>query len=590
MLRPTLPIATRRTALRRSIVPDLHPALVLVVGALLVAVVPRRFGGAVSVGAALVALAAVVGLDDGATWAYDFYGYELTLLRADGLSLAFATLFAIITVLAAIYGWATMGTLERCAALATAGAGIGVVLAGDLLTLFFFWEFKVTTAVLLIFARRRARAAASGMRYLQAHLVGGVLLLAGVLWRLAETGSLAFDSFELTGATSLVLVGILLSAAAVPLNAWLPDSYPESTVAGTVVLSAFTTKSAVYALARGFPGLELLVWLGVTMAIFGVVYAILEDDIRRLLGYHIVSQVGFMVAAIGVGTEAAVNGATAHATAHILYKGLLLMGAGAVLYATGRSRTSELGGLARALPVVLVLYLVGAASISGIPLFSGFAAKELSFDAMAAGGYGTAQWLLKVASVGTFLSVALKLPALTWFGESRAPASPGGAPAPRRPVPVTMYVAMGLTAAANVAIGLQPRLLYDLMPAEVVFQPYTTGKVVETLMLVSFTTIGFVLLRSRLQPKARVSLDTDWFVRELPVRMAPAVSAGWDRLRPGDRRRRVFADLPSSWSGAWSDAAAWLRRGAGGPVAPGWMLGSAIVAAMVLVLAVSVIP
>jgi multicomponent Na+:H+ antiporter subunit D len=569
-------------------VPELHPALVLLAGALVVAAVPRRLGGPVAVATGLLALVAVLGLDDGATWTYDFYGYELTLLRADGLSLAFATAFGIITVLAAIYGWSTMGTLERAAALATAGAGVGVVLAGDLLTLFFFWELKVTTAVLLIFARRRARAAAAGMRYLQAHLVGGVLLLAGVLWRLADTGSLAFESFELTGATSLVLVGILLSAAAIPLNAWLPDSYPESTVAGTVVLSAFTTKSAVYALARGFPGLELLVWLGVTMAIFGVVYAILEDDIRRLLGYHIVSQVGFMVAAIGVGTEAAVNGATAHATAHILYKGLLLMGAGAVLYATGRSRTSELGGLVKVLPMVLVLYLVGAASISGIPLFSGFAAKELSFDAMYAGGYGTAQWLLKVASVGTFLSVALKLPALTWFGESRAPATPDGGPPPRRPVPVTMYVAMGMTAAANIAIGVQPRLLYDLMPAEVTFQPYTVGKVVETLMLVSFTAIGYTLLRGRLVPKARVSIDTDWFVRELPARVAPVLRDGWDRLGPGDRRRRPLADLPGMT--AWSGAVAWLRRGAGGPVAPGWMLGSAIVGAMVLVLAVSVIP
>ena len=575
--------------------PEVHPALVLLAGALLVAVLPRRWGGAVAIASGLLALAAVIRLDDGTTSTYDFYGYELVWLRVDPLALAFAMVFAIVTVLAGLYGWSTMGTLERAAALGTAGAGIGVVLAGDLLTLFFFWELKVTTAVLLIFARRRARSAAAGMRYLQAHLFGGVVLLAGILWRLADTGSLDFGPLELNGPTSLVLVGFLVSAAAVPLNAWLPDSYPESTIAGAVVLSAFTTKSAVYVLARGFAGLELLLWLGVIMAIFGVVYAIIEDDIRRLLGYHIVSQVGFMVAAIGVGTEAAVNGATAHATAHVLYKGLLLMGAGAVLYATGRSRASELGGLVRALPWVLVLYLVGAASISGVPLFSGFPAKELAVSSVGDGGSTVAQWLLKLASVGTFLSVALKLPAVTWFGPSRRPPTSEGAPAPVRRVPVTMYAAMGLAAAANIAIGVRPALLFDLMPTEVTFEPYTVTKVVEALMLVSFTAVGFVLLRARLAPKPVVSIDTDWIIRELPARVVPVVGAVVGGVVGGGRRA---ADRPSAPDGderrvpgarAWASARGWVAAGSGGPVAPGWVLGSAIVGAMVLVLAVSVV-
>jgi len=554
--------------------PEFNPAFVLLVGALVVAMLPRRLGAITTVAVAALALLVTAGLPLGATETYDFYGIELTTLRVDGLARPFALVFASIMLLGSVFGWSTMGTLERFAGLATAGAAIGVVLAGDLLTLFFFWELKVTTVVLLVLARRRAVSSAAAMRYLPVHLVGGVLLLGGVMWHRVSTGSLQFEKLELTGPTSLILTGFLVSAAAVPLHAWLPDTYPTATVAAMVLLSAFTTKSAVYALARGFPGLDLLIWIGVAMALFGVVFAILEDDIRRLLGYHIVSQVGFMVAAIGVGTAAAVNGATAHATAHVLYKGLLLMGAGAVVYATGRSRTSELGGLRGVLPVVLVFYMVGAFSISGLAGFSGFPAKELAVSSIGAGGEPVAQWLLKLASVGTFLSVALKLPAFTWFGRARGPVSV-------RRVPTTMYVAMGVAAFANIAIGLRPSLLFDLLPAPEPFVPYTAGKLVESTVLLGVTAIAFVALRARLAPKATTSLDTDVVYRELPAWLGP-------RLRPrvdvavASLPRPAFPTVPAPW-----------RRGAlpelGGTVAPGWLLGGTIAGAMVFVLALTVV-
>lgn len=553
--------------------PELNPAFVLLLGALVVALLPRRLGAIVTVAVAALALLVTVRLPLGSIVTYDFYGIELTILRFDGLARPFALVFATIMVLGSVFGWSTMGTLERVAGLATAGAGVGVVLAGDLLTLFFFWELKVTSVVLLVLARRSAASSAAAMRYLPVHLLGGVLLLGGVMWHRVSTGSLQFEGLDLTGPTSLILTGFLVSAAAVPLNAWLPDTYPTATVAATVLLSAFTTKSAVYALARGFPGVELLIWIGVLMALFGVVFAILEDDIRRLLSYHIVSQVGFMVAAIGVGTTAAVNGATAHATAHVLYKGLLLMGAGAVVYATGRSRTSELGGLYGALPVVLVFYMVGALSISGLAGFSGFPAKELAVSSIGAGGETVAQWLLKLASVGTFLSVALKLPAFTWFGTARGPA-------PVRRIPATMYVAMGIGACANIAIGLRPSLLFDLLPAPEPFVPYTATKLVESTVLLGVTALAFVVLRARLTPKATTSLDTDVVYRELPVWLAP-------RLRPllgaavAALPRPAFPAVPDAW-----------RRGAvpgfGGTVAPGWLLGGSVAGAMVFVLALTV--
>jgi multicomponent Na+:H+ antiporter subunit D len=281
-----------------------------------------------------------------------------------------------------------------------------------------------------------------------------------------------------------------------------------------------------------------------------------------------------MVAAIGVGTAAAVNGATAHATAHVLYKGLLLMGAGAVVYATGRSRTSRLGGLRGALPIVFVLYMVGALSISGLAGFSGFPAKELAVSSIGAGGESVAQWLLKLASVGTFLSVALKLPALTWFGPARGPVSV-------QRVPATMYVAMGVAAIANVAIGLRPTLLFDLLPAPELFVPYTASKLVESTVLLAVTAIAFVVLRARLAPKATTSLDTDVVYRELPVWLGP-------RLRP-----RVGAAVASLPRPAFPTVPVVWRRGAlpglGGTVAPGWVLGGTIAGAMVFVLALTVV-
>jgi multicomponent Na+:H+ antiporter subunit D len=550
--------------------PELHPGLVLLVGALAVAALPRRFGAAATLLASALALVTTAAASVGTNVTYRYWGIELSIMRVDELARPFALVFAAIMLLGAIYGWSTMGTLERASGLATAGAGVGVVLAGDLLTLFLFWELKVTTVVLLVLARRRATSSAAAMRYLKVHLLGGVVLLGGVIWHRESTGSLAFDELGRSGASWLILIGFLVGAAAVPLHAWLPDTYPTATVAGAVLLSAFTTKSAVYSLARGFPGVDLLVWIGVTMALVGVVFAILEDDIRRLLSYHIVSQVGFMVTAIGVGTAAAINGATAHATAHVLYKGLLLMGAGTVVYAVGRSRASELGGLVRVLPWVLGLYLVGAFSISGVAGFSGFPAKELAVSSVGSGGATAAQWLLKVASVGTFLSVALKLPALTWFGEARGPVD-------ARRIPATMYVAMGLAAAANVAIGLRPSLLFDLLPTDETYAPYTAAKLVESTALLGFTAIGFVLLRSRLGAKATTNLDTDVIYRELPAALAP-------------RMRRLVEALPQPVLPRLPDRV--RRRGlplVPGPVAPGWLLSGTVAGAMVLVLAVTVV-
>ena len=491
-----------------------HPVLPFLVAAVIVALSSRRIGAVVMLAAPAVALYQLRTLDPDADRTLQFFGFELEPLRLDDLSTAFAYIFVVIAFLAGLFGTTILSRAERVAALLYASFGVGVVLAGDLMTLFVMWEMKAVASAALIGLAGNSRAGAAAYRYLIFHIVGGTLLLGGILWHMSAGGSLTFEAFGTHGSANLVLLAFLLSAAVPPLHAWLPDAYPAASIAGTVFLSAFTTKAAVYALLRGFSGTEALVVLGVAKALYGVVYAVLENDFRRLLGYHIVSQVGFMVAAIGIGTAAAVNGATAHAIAHILYKGLLLMGAGALIHATGRQKLTELGGLARAMPWVLGLYMVGALSISGFPIFSGFVSKELIVDAASGDGRERIMWLLKLASVGTFLSIGLKLPWFAWGGPDRGIRV--------KPVPATMIAAMAVTAVANVVIGLRPDVLYGLMPNPVDYQPFVGAKLSETLQLLTFTGLAFWLLAKKLGGEPSVTLDTDWLYRSAPQRFAAA--------------------------------------------------------------------
>ncbi len=570
----------------------LHPAWPLLIAAVLVRVLPRRPGQAVTLIAPVLALAGVLSLTDGTLVTAPLMTFELELLRVDRLSTAFGVVFAIAALLSSIYGLATQPIGERGAALAYAGAAMGVIYAGDLLTLFLFWELKAVSSSFVILSRRTQRSNRSGMRYLFFHIAGGKLLLGGLIVQYQTTGSLTFTAFEPGVAGWLVLAAFALSAGVPPLHAWLKDAYPTASVAGTVFLSAFTTKAAVYALIRGFPGAQVLIYLGVIMATYGVLYAILENDIRRLLSYHIISQVGFMVTAVGIGTETALNGATAHAFSHILYKGLLLMGMGAVLYATGRSRASDLGGILNRMKPVAVLYMIGAVSISSVPLFSGFVSKELI---PYAAGQEELAWLviaLKVVSVGTFLSTGLKLPYATFIGaRGFGPATEDGTDrVVVKPVPVSMYVAMGGAAALNIAIGLYPRLLYDLMPTEITRAPYALGPVVEKLQILIMTVLGFWLLFALLGSKAKINLDLDWVYRRLPVLLSTH----------SDERTLARAEAPTS---AGSRAMASTRSGGrallarvfepaeDGPpdVVATWTLGGVLLATAAVLLIVSLL-
>ncbi len=518
-----------------------HPALVLIGGALLVAVLRGGARAAVSLAVPLVALYLAWQTPDGVAWRAPFLEYELTLLAGDKLSRLFAIIFAIMAFGGALFALKQESRFELPAAFVHAGSAIAVVLAGDLITLFVFWELMAVGSMLVIWSAGTPAAYRASMRYLMIHLLGGALLLAGIAGHVAEFDSIAFQRMTLDSpAHWLILAGFLINAGAPPLSAWLSDAYPEASVTGAVFLSAFTTKTAVYTLIRGFPGTEELVWLGTMMAIYGVVYAMLENDIRRLLAYHIISQVGFMVAGVGIGTQLALNGAAAHAFAHILYKGLLFMGAGAVIQMTGKRKLTELGGLYRSMPITLTLYMIGGVSISAFPLFSGFVSKSMVVAAAAESHLMTIWLMLTLVSVGTFLSTTLKLPYAVFFGKDvgiRASEPPAN-----------MLWAMGLAAALCVGIGVAPRTLYALLPYAVDYAPYAAHKVVGTLQLLLFTALGFMLLLKQLDPAPTISLDTDWFYRVFGRRLAGSVLHGLALLGSrGEQRLRQAVD--TAWKG-----------------------------------------
>jgi multicomponent Na+:H+ antiporter subunit D len=485
----------------------LHPVLPFAVAALVapwVGVTARRL---LSLAAPAVALASLAMLPGGATYTLDALGHDWILLRADPLATVFATAFILYALMAGVFAWHDTGAGPKAMSLVLAGAGTGVVLAGDLLTLFFFWEWLTVASLFLIWFGNTQRSWDAGFRYLIFHLAGAIVMLTGILMLLGQ-GVTVFEAMP-TGTTAsyLVLAGMVVNAAVPPLHAWLSDAYPEASIYGTVFLSAFTTKSAVYALVRGFPGLELLVWAGVVMALFGVFYAVMENDIRRLLSYHIISQVGYMVTGIGLGTALSLNGTSAHAFSHIFYKGLLMMSAGAVIYATGRGKLSELGHLARPLRWTLVLMMIGAFSISGAPLFSGFVSKSMIVSAAAYSERAPVELLLLVVSMGTFLSVALKMPWFTFAGVDR------GAKV-LRPVPASMYIGMGMAALVCFVTGVLPgATLYRLLPFDAVYHPFTGHHFVEVLQVMAGTALGFWLLRAYLVGKAKTTLDTDYLYR-----------------------------------------------------------------------------
>tara|TARA_R110002072_G_scaffold244757_1_gene404091 strand:- start:172 stop:1902 length:1731 start_codon:yes stop_codon:yes gene_type:complete len=463
---------------------------------------------------------------------FDLLGYTVHPVFLDNLSFVFGTVFHIALLLGLIFAWHVDDWTQHVSACIYAGGAIGAVFAGDLITLFIYWEVIALASTFLIWARRTEKAYKTGQRYLIWQIVSGLLLLAGILVRASAGLDLTLGHFDLeTPGSLLILFGFGIKCAWPGLHTWLSDAYPEATATGAVFLSAFTTKLAVYALARCFAGTEELIYVGAAMAGFPIFFAVIENDMRKVLAYSLINQVGFMVVGIGVGTELALNGAAAHAFADVLFKGLLFMTMGAVMHRTGKIHASDLGGLYKTMPFTAVCCLVGAASISAFPLFSAFATKGLIMDAAANNGQVFVWFVLLFAAAGVFHHAGIKIPFFAFFGHDSG----------LRPekAPLNMRIAMGLGALGCIGIGCYPWALYGILPfpeALADYHVYSFSHVLSQLQILFFSALAFVtLMLTGLYPPElhSTNLDVDWLIRRPLRAIWRALMIGLSRLGSG---------------------------------------------------------
>ena len=508
---------------------NIHPGLILIVFGILIMIVPEKLRKVLMIAGPVLAALAALGLDADSSLCIDIVpGVTLQLLRVDRLAKIFMMVFSIASLIGAVYALNSKSRWETGFEAIYAGSSMGAVLAGDWISLIVFWEIMAAASWLIIMSAKTEKASKAGFRYLLVHMLGGNLLLAGIIVKAAGGGSMVISC--LTGnqdaAFWLILIGVAVNAAMPPLNSWISDAYPEAPVGGTVYMASFTTKVGVYYVIRLFVGTEFLIWVGVFMAIYGASMALIENDLRRLFSYHIVSQLGYIVAAAAVGGALGIDGAAAHTFNNILYKGVLFMCCGAVITATGKRRISDLSGLYRKMPLTALCFLIASLAIAGFPLFNGFVSKSLIMNAMAEGGYHVAEILLMIASVGTLLSVALKVNYFLFFGK---PSSECEAHLEVKPVPLNMKIAMVMGTAGCVIIGLMPNLLYELTPFGSDGHPFTVDHVTQYIELFAAATLVFVMYIDHMAPHVAVTLDFDWFYRkplDVVVRWISAAVSG----------------------------------------------------------------
>ncbi len=555
---------------------NVPPAFVFFAGAILVILArPAWLRTLILIVTPIIGAANILTLGPGEWLQAQLLAFDLELLRVDRLSLLFGYIFHIAAFIAVIYGLHVKDRMQQIAALAYPGAALGAVFAGDLISLFVFWELLAVTSVFLIWARRTPQSAGAGMRYLLVNVVSGLLLLAGALFIFGRTGTAEFGFIGLGGIASwLIFLSFGIKCAFPLLHNWLTDTYPEATPWGTLLLSGFTTKVAVYALARGFPGTELLIYIGAVMTFFPIYFAVIENDLRRVLSYSMVNQIGFMVIGVGIGTSLALNGAVSHAFADVLFKGLLMMAMGVVLHMTGRINGSDLGGLHKTMPVTTILCIVGAASISAFPLFAGFVSKSMVILAAIEGDY-TIIWLVMLfASAGVFHHAGIKIPYFAFFAHDSGIRV-------RERVPLGMMAAMVIGAGLCIFIGSFPGLLYSVLPWPVVFEPYTLSHVVTQMQLLFLSAVAFawLMVYGLYPPELRsTNIDAEWIYRWLGPRLFRAIARGGDAaLAALDKGARIR--LPEA-----AQRLA-MRLSPGGILSNTWPVGRAAFWVMAILLA-----
>lgn len=480
------------------IVPPFVPVLAV---ALVVPFVGRRVGHALGVLTTGALVPYVWLAADGQHLPVKLFGFDAVLLNVDPFSTLMGIIFAFIGAIAVLYSWASDAPpIQTAFALGYVGTSLGAVFGGDWLTLIFFWELMAVTSTLLVW-HYGGRAVRAGFRYALMHGIGGTLLLGAVVWHYAAVGSFLFTAADggLAGSIAPVLaaVGIGVNVGFIGLHAWLPDTYPRPHIAASVFLCVYTTKTGVYGMYRAFPDGQLAIaYMGGLMAVFGAGMALLQSDMRRLLSYHIQSQVGYMIAGVGIGGALATGGAFGHVFNHILYKSLLFMTVGVIIYRTNEESLKKVGGLGRKMPITAITFTIAALSISGFPGFNGFVSKGMIVGAAHKKHLDVLWYLLLAGGVGTFLSF-IKL-GYSAFVE-------GEYDGPVKDANRGQSAAMVLVAGLCVLYGLVPSALFTILPTEgFEYTTYTPGHVGETLVLGAIAVVGFVFLKTPLKRVGRV--------------------------------------------------------------------------------------
>jgi len=506
------------------------PWLVLTLAAAVVLATPRSVGHTVAAVATGFVFVQALMIPDGAHLDVLFLGFDVVLLNVDQFSAMMGLVVGFLATAAVIYAYSSEAPRWLTAfALTYVASTIGTIYAGDWLTVIFFWELMAVTSTLLVW-QYGGDAVRAGYRYAIFHGVGGTILLGAVVVHFANAGTFLFAETGIhASAAVLAAVGIGINCGFVFFHTWIPDTYPRPHIAASVFLSVFTTKTAVYVMYRAFPeGGWWLAYLGGFMAVYGVFFALLQYDPRRLLSYHIQAQVGYMLAGIGLATlggewgQFAVAGGFAHLFNNVLYKSLLFMVCGVVIYRTGSNYIKEMGGLWKVMPVAFLIYLVGAASITAVPGFNGYVSKGLVLDAteQISGnypllfGYDLLWWLLMIGAVGTFMSF-IKLGYYIFFHGEAKPGHRGLADA--KPL---QTVGMSMAAVACVVLGVVYTAQLDLLPfadaANELSNPYSYyldplqfGHIEKAVVLMTAGFVGFFSLKRPLGWLAHRMRDVD---------------------------------------------------------------------------------
>ena len=484
----------------------MHPGILLILCGVIIPLLGDNLKKFITFIVPAICFIIILQLPHGMYLNYEYMSYNLIFLRVDELSKIFALVFIIMIIFSSIFSLNQKNKIEISTAFIYGGSAISAVLSGDFISLFIFWEIMAISSTLIIWMGSK-NAYKSGLRYLTVHLFGGVILLIGIIGYMSLKESADFTLIDKTNIYAyFILIGVLINAGAPPFSGWISDSYPSASWSGTVFLSAFTTKTAVYFLIRGYPGTELLIYIGIFMIFYGIVYAILENDMRRILSYSIINQVGFMITGIGIGTEIALNGAASHAFAHIIYKALLLMSAGSVFYITGKTKCTDLGGLYKTMPITMVCGIIGALSISAFPFTSGFITKSMISQSAVYENYTIIWFLLLAASAGVFLHAGIKFPWFVFFQKD--------AKLKAKDPPKSMQFAMISLSIICILIGIFPNVLYQMLPYDVNYIPYTFDHVFFQLQLLLFSGLAFFLMLKYLKRTLTLTLEFDWFWRK----------------------------------------------------------------------------